>query len=274
MNRTRKTKETIWTAAIFILLEFAAFAILCTSESIQSLWINKAAYSVKAWLWSKGESIHNYFYLKEKNVALEEENAALWEELQRYKELERRGRVADLDSLDHRFKCELAQVLKLSVNSQKNYFILDKGSLDGVRPHCGVVSPKGVVGTIESVTEHLSYGRTLMNAGTSVSARLGRKGLTGSLSWDGVSSNGAVLHGIPLHYEVELKDTVWTSGYSNIFPTTLALGTVREVSTKNGSTKEVKVDLFQDFAELDYVYILIFQHIDEVERLEEKEEEL
>ena len=168
----------------------------------------------------------------------------------------------------------MAQVLKLSVNSQKNYFILDKGSLDGVRPHCGVVSPKGVVGTIESVTEHLSYGRTLMNAGTSVSARLGRKGLTGSLSWDGVSSNGAVLHGIPLHYEVELKDTVWTSGYSNIFPTTLALGTVREVSTKNGSTKEVKVDLFQDFAELDYVYILIFQHIDEVERLEEKEEEL
>ena len=108
MNRTRKTKETIWTAAIFILLEFAAFAILCTSESIQSLWINKAAYSVKAWLWSKGESIHNYFYLKEKNVALEEENAALWEELQRYKELERRGQVADLDSLDHRFKCELA----------------------------------------------------------------------------------------------------------------------------------------------------------------------
>ncbi|MGM9788569.1 MAG: rod shape-determining protein MreC [Candidatus Cryptobacteroides sp.] len=271
MARIRKTKEILWTAAIFILLEFAAFAILRTSESVQSLWINKAAYSVKAWLWSKSDSVHDYFHLKEKNAALEEENAALWEELRRYKELESRGQVAKLDSLDTRFKCELAQIIKLSVNSQRNYFVLDKGSLDGVRPHCGVVSPDGVVGTIESVTEHLSYGRTLMNAGTSVSTRLGRKGPTGSLSWDGVGSKGAVLHGIPLYYEVNLKDTVWTSGYSNIFPAALALGTVKEVSTKNGSTKDVKVELFQDFAALDYVYILIYQYLDEMEGIEEKE---
>ena len=266
MTRTRRTKEILWTAAIFILLEFAAFAILRTSETVQSLWFNKLAYSAKAWIWSKSESVKDYFSLKEKNIKLEEENAVLWEELSRYKELESRGQVAALDSVDARFRCELARVIKLSVNSPRNYFVLDKGSLDGVRPHCGVVSPKGVVGTIESVSEHLCFGRTLMNSGTSVSARLGRDGLSGSLTWDGVNTNGAVLHGIPLYYEVALKDTVWTSGYSNIFPAALALGTVREVTSSNGSTKDVKVDLFQDFAALDYVYILIFNHFDELEK--------
>ena len=81
---------------------------------------------------------------------------------------------------------------------------------------------------------------------------------------------GALLRNLPLHYGVEKGDTVWTSGYSDVFPPDIPIGITGEVRLKDGSVNDVKVKLFQDFAALRYV--IITENLDrgEIASLEEE----
>ena len=270
----RKAARNLWAAATFIILEAAAIAILGASNSYRSVWVNSLSCKVKAWLWSGGTRARAYIGLNGKNRELSAENALLWDELQRYRTLERRGRTDSLDTLDPVFECQLAQIVKLSTNGGKNYFIIDKGSEDGVYPHCGVVTAKGVVGVTDIVSAHMSYGRTLQNTQTTVSARLGHSSVIGTLSWDGIHDDTAVLQPVPLHTQVNPSDTVWTSGYSELFPSDMPLGVVTGERIRNGAAKEVTVRLFQDFSSLEFVYVLKARHHDEIIELEERGEQL
>ncbi|MGM9753503.1 MAG: rod shape-determining protein MreC [Candidatus Cryptobacteroides sp.] len=252
--------KAIGLAASFIILELAALALLNSSSKLQNIWFNRASHQLMGALWGRASNIGNYFRLTKINDSLARENARLGEELMRLK----------ADNAAAEFNSQQAKVVKFSYNSQRNYIVLDKGSIHGIEPSSGIVSEKGVVGIIDAVSGHYSYGRTLMNTGISVSARLGREGLVGSLNWDGKSSHSAVLHGIPLYFKVETKDTVWTSGYSNIFPSGIALGLVSGTSTQNGATQDISVDLFQDFAALKYVTVLHNPQSEEIKALEEQ----
>ena len=82
-----KARKTIVTAAIFIVLELAAVAILRASNSIQSVWLNRLSLEIKAWVWGKSDAVKSYFALKNKNLYLEEENIKLSEELRKYQQL-------------------------------------------------------------------------------------------------------------------------------------------------------------------------------------------
>ena len=138
MTRTRKTKELILTAAIFICLEVAAIAILRASNSNQSIWLSRISTEAKAWLWGKTDQVNSYFRLKEKNLLLEKENAVLWERLRSYREAMDSTAMLSGVIADDEFEYIGAQIIKLSTNSQKNYFILSKGIQDGVEARMGV----------------------------------------------------------------------------------------------------------------------------------------
>ena len=101
-----------------------------------------------------------------------------------------------------------------------------------------------------------------------VSARLGQNGTTGPLSWDGKSNNGALIKEIPLHMELTPGDTVYTSGYSSIFPPDIPLGITGESRIVNGSTYEIKVTLFEDYNSLRYVTVVENLNKDEIKSLE------
>ena len=67
MPQGHKTSILV-SAAIFILLEVAALAMLDRSSTLQDIWINRASHRVMAALWSSGESVRNYFRLEAANV--------------------------------------------------------------------------------------------------------------------------------------------------------------------------------------------------------------
>jgi rod shape-determining protein MreC len=104
-----------------------------------------------------------------------------------------------------------------------------------------------------------------------ISARLGKEGAVGPMSWDGFSSAGAILKEIPHHVEFQPGDTVYTSGYSSIFPADIPLGTVGEAKIVNGATYDIKVTLFEDFGALRYVTVVDNLGKDEIKKLEEDE---
>lgn len=228
------------------------------TSTLQDIWINRASHRTMAFLWGHGESVRSHFQLERLNRDLQEENARLQEQLRAYARLETEreelDRMAARESAAYRYIP--ATVVKMSRNRSHNYIILNKGSEDGVRPQSGIISDRGVVGIVEAVDRHYSYGRTLMDLQMSVGARIGRTEIVAPLTWDGIRSDGAVVRNLPPHYSVEPGDTVRTSGYSTIFPPDVPIGITGESHLVEGSTRQVDVKLFQDFSTVRYVTVV------------------
>lgn len=256
MAGERKSYAFAINAAVFLFLEIAAVILLGHSSSLQDIWINRASHRVHAAIWGGSEKVLNYFTLDRQNRSLAAENLELSSVVREFGQRDLSWRENHLyDSQIGRFKLTPATIIKASRNSQHNYIVLNKGSEDGVKPQTGIVTTNGVVGVVSSVGKHFSYGITLMNPRISVSARIGLTGLVAPLEWDGKRSDGAVMRNLPLHHEINPGDTVWTSGFSSVFPSDIPVGVTGKVRLIDGSTNEVSVRLFQDFSALRYVII-------------------
>jgi rod shape-determining protein MreC len=70
--------------------------------------------------------------------------------------------------------------------------------------------------------------------------------------------------------EFEKGDTVYTSGYSSIFPPDIPLGEVGDSKIVNGATYEIRIRLFEDFGALRYVTIVENMGKEEIKELEER----
>ena len=246
-------------AAIFIGLEIAALSMLFNNGELQKIWISKGAHAAMSGVWGMTQSVSDYFSLKEANEKLASENFELMTRISHLEErLAEKGEDVFLPTkaATKRFRFRSASIVKISTGTQHNYFILDKGSADGITTGAGVITPKGAIGIVEAVSENYSYAISFQNYNMNISARLGRDGRPGPLSWDGKRSNGAILKEIPHHLEITPGDTVYTSGYSSIFPADIPLGTIKNAEIVNGATYDIKVELFEDFGALRYVSIV------------------
>lgn len=261
------------TAAIFIILEVAALNMLRNSSPIQQSWFAKGGHAVMGSLWGVTQDIGHYFSLKEKNDALALENLHLREKVLELSAIIRDSiRISRLvdDGVADGYRYTPATIEKISNNSQHNYLIIGKGSKDGITEGSGVITGKGAIGVIDAVSENFAFARSFKNHGMNISARLGRNGAVGPVSWDGRSNDGALLREIPHHVVFSPGDTVFTSGYSSIFPPDIPVGITGESRIVNGSTYEIEVKLFEDFGALRYVIVVENMGRDEMNRLEKK----
>lgn len=274
MPRDSKLWRFITGAAIFILMEVAALSMLKHNGEMQNLWISRASHSFMAKVWGGSDNIAHYLSLGKENERLAQENAVLNRRLQYYLDRDAdRYSQALTDEIESTsdFAFSPATILKMSRNKQHNYFIINRGSEDGIRPQSGIVTNKGVVGIIDAVDKHYSYGLSFMNPGVSVSARIGKEGAVGPLFWDGVSMNKGVLREIPLQHKIHEGDTVSTSGYSAIFPPDIPLGVTGKSRIVNGAVYEIEVRLFENFSALRYVTVVENIGRDEIISLENLE---
>ena len=261
-------------AVIFVVLEVAALNMLRSNGELQGIWISKGTQRVASCIWGGSQKISDYFSLKERNDALAKENFELRIRLEQIKaclpEDQDVGHMLTGNTSGN-YRFIPAKIAKISNGSQHNYMIIEKGYEDGVTEGSGVITGKGAVGIIDAVSRHHAYARSFKNHEMNISARLGREGTVGPLSWDGMNSNGAILKEIPHHVEFEKGDTVYTSGYSSIFPPDIPLGEIGEARIVNGATYEIRVRLFEDFGALRYVTIVENMGKEEMKELEDRQ---
>ena len=258
-------------AAIFIILEVAALNMLNHNGTMQNVWFSKGAHAVMGTLWGGTERIKDYFSLKKVNESLALENLELRTRLARHEaQNEQQTQEEVTTDVAGQFRYMPATIMKISNNTQHNYMIIGKGSEDGVTAGSGVITGKGAIGVIDAVSSNYSYARSFKNHEMNISARLGKEGAVGPMSWDGMSRNGAILKEIPHHVEFEPGDTVFTSGFSSIFPPDIPLGTTGKSKIVNGATYEIEITLFEDFGSLRHVTIVENRGKDEITRLEDK----
>ncbi|MGN1211073.1 MAG: rod shape-determining protein MreC [Candidatus Cryptobacteroides sp.] len=271
MSEKKNILYYVSVAAIFIGLEIAALGMLHNSGTIQNLWISNVSHSVMATVWGSGESVAEYFGLRKENQKLAEENFRLAQRVRMYENTY--GTNVENEASDGvvgRFRYSPATIVKMSTRRQHNYMILDKGSDDGITPNSGVISSCGALGIVDAVSRKYSYVLAFMNTGMNVSARVGREGAVGPLSWDGTSMDGAILSEIPQHIPISEGDTVFTSGSSAIFPPDIPLGVTLSKTLVNGATYDIEVRLFENYRKLRYVTVV--ENIDrkELEELENR----
>jgi rod shape-determining protein MreC len=162
---------------------------------------------------------------------------------------------------------QLAKVIKNSLNTEHNYLIIDKGVKDGMSEDMGVITPIGVVGITRAVGQDYTYVLSFLNNKQTVSAKIGRSNIFGTLRWDRKSIYYAQLTEIPQHIKVRRGDTVFTSGYSTFYPANIPIGTAVSYRVINGTHKQIKVKLMQNFKDLDYVIVVKHRHRHQIDSL-------
>lgn len=270
--RKGKIIQHLINAAIFIALEIAALTMLNNNSQLQQAWFSRGSHAFMGTVWGATQNIKDYFSLKKINENLAQENHDLRVEISNLTLLSGNSHFNEFNissKVAGHFRFIPANVVKISNNTQHNYMIIGKGSNDGITVGSGVVTSKGAIGVIDAVSENYSYARSFRNFGMSISSRIGRLGSVGPLEWNGRSGNKAILKEIPHHMEFQPGDTVFTSGYSSIFPPDIPLGTLGDARIVNGATYEINVQLFEDFGALRYVTIVDNLAREEMKKLEE-----
>ena len=161
-----------------------------------------------------------------------------------------------------------ARVVYSTVNLEKNYIQINKGSAQGIRDNMSVISSNGsAVGIVINTSPNFSVVMSLLHVQSKRSVILKRTGSMGTVEWDGKSPLYLTLRNIPKSDSVVKGDTVFTSVNSN-FPPGFMVGTVSEVITDNSTNFYVlRLKTSANFFSLQQVHVIENLFYDEQARL-------
>lgn len=227
----------------------------------QSVYLTSAN-AVSGSVFGVWSNVAGYFHLRTINERLQATNAELQNEV-----LNLKSEITELKSLRddtlvnqadrERFSYVSAAVINNNTRHPKNYFTINRGRLDGIKPGMGVVDQNGMVGIVNVTGDHMSRCISLLNETQRFSVKLKGTNFIGSLSWKGGDATIGYVEEVPRHAEYQIGDTIVTSGFSTAFPEGLAVGTVlNRVRGNDDSFFTLKVKLASDFKALSSVRVI------------------
>ena len=194
----------------------------------------------------------NYFSLKEENQILMEHNALLMSNLYYTNDTEL---SEDSIHLDYRFIP--ANVINNSIYHVNNFLLLDKGRKDGIKKDMGVVCENGIVGKVANVSENYASVISMLHPYSIVSARFTNNQHLANVCWESKDYRFGTVKDIPLHLNPQKGDTLVTSGFSNIYPADIMIGTIEEmIDTKSKDFNTAKIRFSTNFSTLRHVFII------------------
>ena len=167
-----------------------------------------------------------------------------------------------------------AKVVYNTVNFEKNYLQINRGSNYGIRDNMAVLNSDGaVVGQVVNVSPNFSSVMSVLHVQSSVSASIKTTGEAGKVEWDGKDPRFVVLRGIPKSVQVKVGDTIVTSQYSYNFPPDKMIGTIANVSSDPASGFYLlKIRTAVNFSNIQQVFVVENLQRDEQEQLEKDTE--
>lgn len=274
----------------FVIMEVVAFYLIVQFNGTQrTIWAHSMGMFGGHMAKREQETI-NYFRLRHLHDSLAQENARLQQQLanERYRLLLPLNRDSSFtgfrDSLlrqdtgstrDLRpaFDFIPAEVVGNTITGNNNYLTLNKGSNDGLEPDMAVVTRSGIVGIIRQVSPHFSYVMSVLHRQSKISAKVKRYNAAGSLVWEGNDPASMTLRYIPKHFLIAPGDTIVTSGFSQMFPKGMMIGTVAEKPELDGENPYfliVPVRLSQDMSAAQDVYVVRNRYAAELDSLKQR----
>jgi rod shape-determining protein MreC len=242
---------------IFVLLEGLSFYYLATRNSYHNTRVMFAFRGMTQGIESRINEISSFIHLRDINRSLSEENVDLRNQIEKMRKADSSQFTLVRDSLyGQQYMNTSSEVVDNTTNRQKNFFTLSKGRKHGLSNDMVVISPDGVAGVIVGCSQNFSVAMSVLNLDFKLSSRLKPTGYFGSLNWDGKDYRHAMLSEIPQHVEVNVGDTVETTGYSALFPEGITVGTVSGFEKPGGDFYIIRVKLSTDFRKLQYVNVI------------------
>jgi rod shape-determining protein MreC len=256
---------------LFLALQGIAFFLILQRSNFQKVAFLNSTNELTGNLYSYYGGFKEYFYLKRENDILAEENLRLYAMIeQSRRDFATKEKGID-SSYQQIFTYTPCQVINNSLSKSQNYFTIDAGLNQGIHPGMGVISPSGIAGVVKGVSSNFAICISVLNINFPVSVQLRKTGDAGTLEWDGESPVYSKLTGIPNHVDVQLGDTLETSGLkSRIFPQGVLVGFVAGYSINpDDGSYIVKVRLSTSFTAIRHVYAIDYKYEKEQKQLED-----
>jgi rod shape-determining protein MreC len=242
---------------IFLVLEGIAIYLLATGNNYHNGRFVNGIRDLTRGIEERINNTRTYLHLREINEILAVENVTLRNSMTRLVKETNSVFTSVTDSIyKQQYVHTSAEVINNSTNRQKNFFTINKGSRQGIKPDMAVTSDNGIAGVIVGCSPNYSIAMSFLNLDFRLSARIKSNGYFGSLSWDGRNYRYAVLSDIPQHVSVNVGDTIETTGYSAIFPEGVMVGTVSDYEKVGGDFYKIIVSIKTDFKKLHFVDVI------------------
>lgn len=208
----------------------------------------------------------NYFSL----INVSEENEKLKKELSLA--IEKINQCSEVENSNERLRSFLhfqkssktrvlaAEVIAKDPSSWFKTIVVDKGKSNGVEKGFPVVVPEGIAGQVIEASDNFSKVLLIIDRNSSVDALVQRTRARGIIK--GESTNNCILEYALRKHDINVGDTIISSGLDGVYPKGLRLGEVAEITKRSsGIFQEVIVAPYVDFEKLEEVLIVLNHHI-------------
>lgn len=255
---------------IFLVLQlFAVFLLIKGNSHHHSSYLSSSS-NLIAKVYSMRTKVVDYFHYGEINQALAEELTDLKNKSMANLEPVGRSEFVEVDDTLYlqKWSYSSAQVVNKSVNRVNNSMTINKGLNHGLREDMGVVFNDKIVGIVKKVSDNFSMILPVINENFKTSVQHKKSSDFGTLeSWDGINPDKAFVYGIPSTINIELGDSITTSGLSIYFPEDILVGTVSQIDkTEAADSYILEIDLATNFYSLHFVQVI--DNILKIEQLE------
>ena len=236
---------------LFILIEGFSVSLLLENNSYQAHKAIKFSAQYTNFIYNHTSLFSDYVALKETNNYLIEENAKLHSLL--------KNETSFIDSTlirDKQYNYLPAKIIKHSVSKRNNFITLNKGSKHGITEGMGVITKQGVIGVIHSVSPHYAIAISLLHRKSAIGIQLKKNNHNGILKWKGFDYRSATISDFPNHIPISLGDTITSNSHSVIFPEGINIGSIRDFKKDKEGYYNVEVTFFEDFNQLNFVYVI------------------
>jgi len=262
----------------FLVLEFICFYLIVNYNKSQGeIWAHSSSLLVGG-VNSKTHKVEEFFTLNQRNDSLLQENAKLLQTILNYRMDAESNSFQNFEKtmVDSTMDYQLipATVISKTVNLRNNYLTISKGKKDGLQPGMGVLSAKGVVGIIKTLSDNYATVLMIINSQSRTSVKILNKNYHGNLMWETNDPKLMKLKDVPKHATINIGDTVVTSGYSISYPPLVHIGKINDKQIVEGSNSyELTVALDYDLSNTAHVYVVSFVGLTEKEEMMAKENE-
>lgn len=199
--------------------------------------------------------------MKEENEKLKKENSELQQSLRELEIVKAENSTlkeyVNLTDKYTEFTTYPAYVIQSDISNYSKTIIINAGKKDGIDVNMPVISEKGLVGYIISVTDNTAKVQTIIDTSSIVTCTI-------STSRDSVATRGVIDSNnelkasyIPTDANVLDGDSVETSGIGGIFPKGIHVGTIKKVvNTKNITNRYAIIETAVDFKKLETVLVI------------------
>lgn len=235
---------------MFLILEVLCIILLVNNLPYQKRKLVSVGNAISGKFFKSKTNFTNYFSLKEENQLMMDHNAMLMSMLYI-------DNITSTDSVSADYRFIPANVINNSIYHPNNFILIDKGRKDSIKKDMGVISANGIVGKVANVSDNYASVISMLHPYSVISARFTENQHLANVSWETTDYRFGTVKDIPLHLFPQKGDTLVTSGFSNIYPADIMIGTIEEMIDNNSKDfNTAKIRFSTNFSTLRHVYVI------------------